>query len=624
MKLEMGLMRFLHIRHWHSPALLLGGLLLAGCSKSEPSAAPPGTSTQAAATTSSAPSASAAAPPSPAAPKAARAHGRRVKLRQKAANLAEKDSPSCGLSNDKIYRLILTNKDDEDNPPCPVAATDEEKKALGDPWGAQILQQNAFPTSVDEIVSQMKAKIPGMTPTSFVLGEGSQVPASDTVPRESNRDLRYVVTWAPSGGSTQVFLSARPGGHSSFLQVIAWDAAKNWFNFYEYNDQTRVWSWTGNSTYASQPETRGHGCFDCHHNGIVIMKELTTPWNNWHSSQTHIVDSNVPAAVAAEALFQHKAEALALERVVERYQQAFHDNRIDKQIVNGQMNGVPDLLRHIISQSTINLVSSGRTSGGSEDITVPLDFFIRQRLASIVMGGDLRINNTISRAAYAASLTSHHYRLVQSDSTSGYTMNGSTYFSFLVPAYSAEDDHIATYLVSTTQLVDAKFEAAVMLVDFQNPIFSNKREGLLQYANQLPSGAWAKDAQVSDVPQRFAALVEQGARNQPACDPGLPTDPMRLDRCTAEQQFLHFWRLQGDDWKTDARTRISSYAAAVGQRIQTQAGVDDYMRLAVSRRAQMKNWPVIGNLVEFSLLFPQTDLPEATLRMYPDGTVSGN
>lgn len=46
------------------------------------------------------------------------------------------------------------------------------------------------------------------------------------------------------------------------------------------------------------------------------------------------------------------------------------------------------------------------------------------------------------------------------------------------------------------------------------------------------------------------------------------------------------------------------------------------MRLAASRREHFEGWPVIGNLVEFSLLFPRSDLPSAPrLKMHVDGTV---
>jgi hypothetical protein len=596
------MMRYQPICPWRSRALLLGGLLLAGCSSNPPAA------TQGADTTAS--SSSAATPP---APPAARTQGRKGKIRQRMANLAgQKATAPCGLTNDKVYRLILTKNDNEDDPPCPAPATDAEKSALGDPWAQQILLKNAFPTSVADIVTQMGKTT--MTPTSFLIGEGGQIPI--TVPgadRNANRNLRYVVSW-----NSQVFLSARPGPHSSFLQVIAWDASKNRFNFYEYNDDTLVWSWMGNSTYATQAETKGHGCFDCHHNGIVIMKELTAPWNNWHSNQAAIVADVVPPAVAEEALFKQKSEANVLEGLVEGYQSNFHSKRINGLINSSQtqISGVPDLLRNIISHSTVNLVSSGTKSKAGGTVNVPTDLFLRKRLASLA---GVQIPNAIPQDKYQQYLTAHKYRLVQErEKHVQYSMDGSTFFAFLIPAYSAEDDTIASTL-SSMNILDDHFEVSLMMVDFQNPVFSAVREGLLKYADQLPIGNLPPDpTAVSDIPVSFAKLVEQGARNQPACNTA------QLDRCTAEQQFLYFWKQTGDAWKTDATNRIKAYAASVGKRIATPDGINDYMRLAASRQAQMKNWKPIGNLVEFSLLFPQSDLQDANLRMHTDGTVGAN
>jgi hypothetical protein len=620
------------IRTSHSTALLAFGLLLAGCSSN-----PPAATTQGAATTPEAPSSSAANPAPPAAPKGAHAGGRKGKIRQRAVDLAQKDAPSpCGLSNDKIYRLILTKNDNEDKPPCPVAATDAEKSALGDPWAQQVLLKGAFPKSVADI-DALVGKISDMTRTSFVVGEGGMIPTA-IADQNANRNLRYVINWKwkPGKPDSDIFLSARPGVHSTFLQVIAWDADKSWFNFYEYNDDTRVWSWTGNSTYASQAETKGHGCFDCHHNGMIIMKELAFPWNNWHSPQARISATVVPTEISQETWFFNKAEASILEGMVEGYQQTFHRNRIRRLVANNQINGVPDLLRSIISQSTVNLVSSTIKSKvtRTDDILVPSGLFIRDRLRDIV-SPTLTIANTIPRATYNKFLTDHNYRLVQEqEGQTQYSMPGSTNFAFLVPAYSAEDDFITKQLLlppndGVVGIVDEQFEAAVMMVDFQNPIFSTVREGLLKYADQLPSGTLAsklpsgkpatKAATVSDVAQNFAALVEKGAQNQPKCNTA-----QQLDRCPAEQQFLYFWKQKADAWKADAAKRIQTYVDSVGKRITTPDGVSDYMRLAASRRAQMKNSQPIGNLVEFSLLFPQTDLPETTLKMNIDGTVSAN
>lgn len=585
---------------------LLGGHLLAGCSNSKKSAPAPAAGSELAtlpATPAATPAANPAANP---APRAIFAGDRKGPLRRRATSLAAEKSRACPtLANDRIYRFIESASET-----CPRPATAAEITALGDPYAEHILRQGHFPTSVAQIADAVSAHIPGVDPSrqSFVVGEGSQVPLS-VAPRSAERDLRYVVTWKASSSANlpDIFLSAAPGGHSSFLQVIAWDDGPKHFNFYAYNDDLRVWSWAGNSTHAYGPDTRGHGCFDCHHNGMVIMKELRSPWNNWHSSRAAVAASLVPTAIAEETLFRGRAVASILEGIVEGYQSKYHNARIDS-LINAEgtrIDGVPRLLESIISQSTVNLASSQKTSAGATpDVQPPIDFFVNSTLTNIVFPDGLAIDASLSRPAYNAYLTANRYRLVQSDATPGYQMAGSTNFAFLVPVYSAEDALIVRNLYSTSMMVNGKFVASVMMVDFQNPVFSTVRAGLSQYAARLPSGTWAsEDDDLSDVPARFAALVAEAARSQSPCDPA------SLAQCTAEQQFLHFFHQTGDQWRTDAQSRIRAYVATLAQQAPTPAGLDQFMRRAVSLRTQLRDWPILGNLVEFSLLFPQSTSP---------------
>jgi hypothetical protein len=152
------------------------------------------------------------------------------------------------------------------------------------------------------------------------------------------------------------------------------------------------------------------------------------------------------------------------------------------------------------------------------------------------------------------------------------------------------------------------------MVDFQNPVFSPKRSSLLQYATKVPTGTIQNGA--SDVPAQLAGLIAQAAAGQPPCD------PTTLDACTAEQQFLFYWGLPDDRWRSAIAAAVTAYLNGVGQRSATPQGAGDYLALAASRAVQFKSQPEISNLDEFSLLLPQTDLPPSpVLRMHPDGTV---
>lgn len=593
-------------RHIHPTTLLtIAGLLLAGCREPERPSGP-------------APVQTAETPAASTAPVAAR---RGVLQHQRTSLVAEQKQDCAPVTDDKLWRFI----EGVDVCPSPLADADAARE-LNDPWGAQVLRAKVFPTTVDAIVAAVAAKLPTMVANqkSYVVGEGSQVPVL-VAPREDGRSLRYVVTWGEST-SPSVFLSALPGGDSSFLQVIAWDSTKNRYNFYEYSTKQPGWMWAGDSSFARGAETLGRGCFDCHHNGTVLMKELSTPWNNWHSMLAPIDPGVVPEAVAAEALFKHVATGDLLEASVRGGWNTYHSARIRGLVQRQQdgtslISGVPELLSHVVSQTTVNLISTQDPSDPARaaDPTAPLsapplEFFLRSSVLGDVVGLELTVPTLqLARKDYDPYIKDHSYQLVQTDSIPNYTAPGSTYFSFFVPVASDEDTLVITLLLGY-QLITPKLIAAAQMVDFANPVLSPARESLLKYAAKLPTGTITGGK--SDIPERFAALVSEGTKGQPTCD------PTHLERCTAEQQFLHYWNLPEGKWQTEAQSRLQKYLDAVGGRVGTPQGLDDYMRLAASRREQFRTWPVIGNLVEFSLLFPRSDLPAAPpLRMHVEGTV---
>jgi hypothetical protein len=67
-----------------------------------------------------------------------------------------------------------------------------------------------------------------------------------------------------------------------------------------------------------------------------------------------------------------------------------------------------------------------------------------------------------------------------------------------------------------------------------------------------------------------------------------------------------------------ADARVRSYLAAIRDRVATQAGFDDFVRLAQSRRDRF----ALSPLDEFPLLLPKTNLAPADLHMNADATVT--
>lgn len=524
-----------------------------------------------------------------------------------ASAAAAPDAAACDpVTEDKIYRFV----EGIDTCVVPMAEAEIEAK-LQDPFAVNVLRQGKFPNSVDAIVADLSTL--GLTQTSYLIGEGGQVPTS-VAPRDAPRNLRYVVTWGPSTSSAQILLSAAAGGDSGFHQVISWDPESLKYNFYQLIPQVNsrsapvVWSWAGDSPMARAPETVGVGCFDCHHNGVVIMKELQVPWNNWHSERATIAPSVVPEAVANEALFKNKSGAQVLEQAIQGGFQTYYQNwlraRFDNQGGTIQLTDVPAMLRHVTTNTTLNLQSSliqsrlSDTSGGQKDVSLPVDFLVWDSVLGTMLGLDYTRPTVIfARNAYDKFVTDHEFRLVQT-TRPGYSEEGSTYFATFVPSPPAEDVFMISQLRSAN-IVNDKMIAAVLLVDLANPVFSTKRDSLQQYAEQVPTGT-IKDG-VSTVPGDFADKVRQATAGQPACD------PTKIDQCTAEQQFLSIWDLSDSEWKAAATARVSAYIESLND-LPADEQVTRLMTQVVHRQQQFTTWPLLSNLHEFSLQVPETNL----------------
>lgn len=549
--------------------------------------------------------------------------------------LADAVTPTCPpVKARQLYRFLAGI--DACMKPMPAAEISAE---LNDPFG-QMLSRNAggagvWPASISDLQQAIATALPSWAPaTSYLVGEGSQIPASlldvkgQPVGRDGNRDFRYVLTWGANPSSPVIFLSSLPAGIPGgtpppFLQVISFDPKKNGFNHYQFinnadvidggsNADPRTWSWAGDSTYARKPQSAGQGCFACHLNGGLNMKELTAPWNNWHSPQAGVSTLNVPVAMANDPLFLHLTGADKLQAVFQGAMFSYTEQTVKAAIAKDRTVAQPsELLRRLIVTTTINFRASQIPSSGDSDITpVPNDFFLNDSTLRDVLPLNYQIPPlTIKRADFDQFVKNKQVALVDTNGTPNYIQPGATFFAFFVPAPAYEDIKAIQQLINNKVISD-KFAAAVLMVDFANPVFSQRRSSLMAYAAKITSGK----ADGADIPNQFAALVTAAAAGKPAVNPD------HLAKATPEQQFLYYWNQA--DWKTACVTQINAYLQAVGSRIGTTAGANDYLTLAISRGIQFAHDPLVCNLNEMSLLLPTSSLGQIMVQMLPDGTIS--
>jgi hypothetical protein len=352
------------------------------------------------------------------------------------------------------------------------------------------------------------------------------------------------------------------------------------------------------------------------HNGVVIMKELNAPWNNWQSQQATISPLVVPLRVAQEQFFRNLNGGEVLERAIrsgfQTYYRGWLRDRYQNQGGTIQLKDVDLMLRHLTSNTTINFVSSGIQSNGlntsppQQDISgIPNDLFLWDSAWRTALGLNYTIPNLIfKRQDYDNYLKNNQFKLVQSDfpkpdGSPLYQQDGSTYFSLFLPSPPAEDLYLLTQMRSN-KIVSDKFIAAILMVDFQNPVFSVKRSSLQKYAQGLTTGQILGG--VSSVPADFAAKVRTVAANQSSCDP-----VNNFDRCTAEQQFLATWDLADDRWKSSVEARLQAYLDKL-KNLTPAEQLSTISQAIVQRQQQFKSQPTISNLNEFSLLLPVNKL----------------
>jgi len=552
------------------------------------------------------------------------------------ANINIAQSSESANCNSTIYRFI-EGQDSE-----PTVMTPEEKTTeLNDVFAKSILCSGVPTASLKQITGHLDNPSHGFVKKQYVVAEGGQIPVSTAIPSSASlRNMRYTVSWADIHGTPMVFGSSSPPSDntSNFLQVIAFDESKQRFNFYERFDYPRTdYFWAGDSSWARKKKTIGVGCFDCHHNGVPIMKELKVPWNNWSSERANINNSIVSLKIQNDPPFKNRIGAQELEPTIKGASSKYYPNFIRSHINENftQITNISELLRFVIETTTVNLESNNPLPGNAETFTFPNDFWIADSiLRGPLVGLDYNIPQGVMFSVdnYNKFLKTNDSRLVQCRlmgvtksqcvNKPTFTVLGATHFSAFTPVQGNEDVLMSNLLIRVgierklLKLISPKFITAILMVDFQTPIFSKKRNSLIQYADAVGTATISNNS--SDMASLVASKISTAAKQQAKCK------DTTFDTCTAEQQFLSVWK--DPNWKTNTEKRINAYFKSIDKNMscknETCAGQDEYLKLLVSRHRQMAATPPLGNLVEFSLLFPFSSLPiEPFLRMNVVGKV---
>jgi hypothetical protein len=511
--------------------------------------------------------------------------------------------PPEALRPDTLHRFVVG----EDTAlRIPTAA--ESAAELGDSFASLLLLRGVFPRTAGQVLEQLDRATadgdPLRTGFIFLLGEGSQIPMSAATAAVQRR-LRFVVARGVGNEGADVLVSAFHPDEGD-VELMAWDHQHGGFNFYQSIEATTAWVFAGNSRHAISDPTQGKGPFESHLSGTFVMKELRFPWLHWHSKAANILPSVLPKdpplvghpwVTAKNPQGADICEIAVAKPGIIRWTKA----RFERLLADGGLLQDPRrILTQVLGTLTVNLITTGTESRAvvaGDPLVLPQTFFVDSEGLTEVLELPAPPAFAVDGRSYLQNLTSFRTRL---DDGEGFTRPGDTHFAFAVPERAFEDQEVLRAAMRVG-LLTRRLAACLLMTDFPNPIFSPRRAALLAH---VPATARITNG-ASDFSDAFGDAISAAAPGTAAGSP--------------EREFAARWARgsEPDEGMASFGAELSAYYAAVTGRLRTQAGYDDYVRLAESRRARVRTMPIF----ESPLLLPRSDVPPRERAMRADGSV---
>jgi hypothetical protein len=508
--------------------------------------------------------------------------------------------PPAALRPDAIHRFVVGQSTTLEVM-TPAAAQAE----LGDPFATFLLLRGVFPRTAGEVLTTLDQALPPGDPLRdgffFLLGEGSQIPVTPATATVERR-LRFVVTRGKGVDGADILMSAFHPDEGA-VELMAWDRRQGGFNYYQTVNDTSAWVFAGNSRHALTDPTQGKGPFESHLSGNFVMKELRFPWINWHSQAANILPSvlprdppltNHPWVTARDPQGALTCEIAVAKPGITRWTRT----RFEQLLANGGVIDDPArIMTELLTTPSVNLITSkteSRAAVSAASVDLPQTFFIDSEALTEVLRLQPPPPFAVSGPIYAANLAAFGFRMADGR---GFTRPGDTFFSFLVPEPAFEDNAVLLRALEVG-LLSRRLAACLLMTDFPNPIFSPRRAALMAH---VPAQATVSGG-TSGFSQQMGDAIAAAAPSTP------PDSP--------EREFAARWAL-GESFEAAFNQELDRYYRAVTVRLATQAGYDDYVRLAESHRNRVRQMPIF----ESPLLFARTNIPPRARAMRADGTV---
>jgi len=374
------------------------------------------------------------------------------------------------------------------------------------------------------------------------------------------------------------------------VEAIAWDPAKQMFNFYELvNDGQPSWFYRGDSKlilddiqllYRSKqagqrPFREQLRCSGCHINGGLIQKELASPHNDWWTNARNLPAGNLKPDPTVEKILKSRVDAEELGKLVRAASRRLAASpQYRKALLSRNMQ---EQLRPLFCPVELNIESDiAAFDDRNPTVQIPAAFFADPRLGAS--------NIVIQRTHYDQALIQFKSKLDK------FSRRADADHAWLTPVKANSDIALTEALVDAG-VIDNEFVADVLAIDFTTPFFSRSRCGLLKLV-PTEGGPTFKT--------RFQAALN--ASPDPAAKALLANlkDPKR----TAE---FH-------------RQQVKAFLDTCTQRASTPAATNEWFGLLVKRRAEIDGLELSdhqdGRILESGrVIFPSASKRSGELQM---------
>ena len=381
------------------------------------------------------------------------------------------------------------------------------------------------------------------------------------------------------------------------IEAIAWDPAKQLFNFYELTRARDCkppeahWCYRGDSRliledieFLYRPRDAGQKpfnnrlrCSGCHVNGGLVQKELSPPHNDWFVTSRKLPLGSLTPDAAVAKIFQGLVDADELRKLVQASSRRLAASPEYRKAL--QSRSMQEQLRPLFCAVELNIESDHDPFDQQKPaVQIPAGFFVDPRLGASSIA--------IPRENYDQALQKLRSHMPEKP------VPTDADHAWLTPD-KADSDMVMMGGLVQMGIVDSEFVADVLAVDFTEPLFSASRCRLLRL---VPPGG-------PDFLTRFETNLK--ASSDPAAK-------QLLDNLTDPKRDATFHRQQAADYLNACQKRATTPEAAVewfGLLAQRRAEVD---------REELSQHPR-GHILESPdrVVFPLASPPGGRLGLTP-------